>query len=161
MTNSDLHNFADDNTISCSANTLNELLQNLEKEANLATQWFKDNSMIVNPDKFEVIITDRKKQNNNPPKMTIDEKVVTSSNKVTLLGLDIDSKLNFDDHISKICNKSDGQLNALCRLGHFFGLEERNIITVLFMQILITVHLFGILLPKCPQIKLRIYIKER
>ena len=55
----------------------------------------------------------------------IDKKVVTSSENVTLSGLEVDSKLNFDEHISKSCNKSDRQLNALCRIGHLIKLVER------------------------------------
>ena len=124
--NSDLHNFADDNTISCVSISLNELTSELEKEGNIATQCFRDNSMIVNPEKFQTIIIDRKNQKNNPQKLTIDEKVITSSENVTLLGLEVDSKLNFDEHISKLCNKSAGQLNALCRIRHLIGLEERK-----------------------------------
>ena len=126
--NSDLHNFADDNTISCVSSSLNELISELEKEGSIATQWFRDNSMIVNPKNFQAIITDRKNQKNNPQKLTIDEKVITSSENVTLLGLEVDSKLNFDEHISKLCNKSAGQLNALCSIRHLTGSEERKIL---------------------------------
>ena len=74
------------------------------------------------------LIIDRKNQKNNPQKLTIDEKVITSSENVTLLGLEVDSKLTFDEHISKLCNKSAGQLNALCRIRHLIGLEERKIL---------------------------------
>ena len=35
---SDLHNFADDNTISCVSSSLNKLISELEKERNIATQ---------------------------------------------------------------------------------------------------------------------------
>ena len=126
--NSDLHNFADDNTISCVSSSLNELISKLEREGSIATQWFRDNSMIVNPGKFQAIIIDLKNQKNNPQKLTIDGKVITSSENVTLLGLEVDSKLNFDEHISKLCNKSAGQLNALCRIRHLIGLEERKIL---------------------------------
>ena len=126
--NSDLHNFADDNTISCVSSSLNELISKLEREGSIATQWFRDNSMIVNPGKFQAIIIDLKNQKNNPQKLTIDGKVITSSENVTLLGLEVDSKLNFDEHISKLCNKSAGQLNVLCRIRHLIGLEERKIL---------------------------------
>ena len=124
--NSDLHNFAVDITISCVSSSLNELISELEKEGNIATQWFRDNSMIVNPEKFQAIIIDRKNQKNNPQKLTIDEKVITSSENVTLLGSGVDSKLNFDEDVSTLCNKSAGQLNALCRIGHLIRLEERK-----------------------------------
>ena len=81
--------------------------------------------MIVNPEKFQAIIIDWKNQNYNLQKLTICEKVINSSVNVTLLGLEVDSNLNFDEHISKLCNKRAGQLNALCRIGHLIGLEER------------------------------------
>ena len=61
--------------ISCVSSLLNELI--LEIEGNIATQWFRDNSMIVNPERFQAIITDRKNQKNNPQKLTIDIKVIT------------------------------------------------------------------------------------
>ena len=70
-------------------------------------------------------MTGRNKRN-NPQKLTIDKKVITSSENVTLLGLEVDSKLNFDEHISKSCNKSDGQLNAFCRMGHLIQFVERK-----------------------------------
>ena len=54
--------------------------------------------MIVNPEKFKAITIDRKNQKNNPQKLTIDKKVITSSGNVTLLDLVVDSKLNFDEH---------------------------------------------------------------
>ena len=84
--------------------------------------------MIVNPEKFQAIIIDRKNQKNNPQKLTIDEKVITSAENVTLLGLEVDSKLNFDEHISKLCSKSVGQPNALCRIRHLIRLEGRKIL---------------------------------
>ena len=61
----------------------------------------------------------KKGQNNNPTEINIDEKKVNSESIVLLLGSEIDSKLNFDKHISKLCKKSAGQhiqLNALSRL---------------------------------------------
>ena len=62
--------------------------------------------MIVDREKLQTTIIDRKNQKNNPEKLTIDEKVITFSENVTLLGLKVDSKLNFDKHISNLCNES-------------------------------------------------------
>ena len=84
--------------------------------------------MIVNPEKFQAVKIDRKNQNNNPQKLTIDEKVINYSENVTLLGLEVDNNLNFDEHISKIFDKSARQLNAICKIGHLIGLEERKIL---------------------------------
>ena len=43
-------------------------------------------------------------------------KKINSRSSVLLLGLEFDSKLNFDKHISKLCNKSTSQLNTFDRL---------------------------------------------
>ena len=50
--NSELHNFADDNTISCSSETIEKLVETLQEESEEAIKWFKENKMIVNPGKF-------------------------------------------------------------------------------------------------------------
>ena len=63
--NLDLHNFADDYTISCVSSSRNELISELQKEGNIATQWFGHNSVIVNPEKFEAKIIDRKNKQTN------------------------------------------------------------------------------------------------
>ena len=47
---------------------------------------------------------------------------------ILLLELEIDSKLNFDKHISKLCNKSADQLNSLNRLNTYLGFEEKKIL---------------------------------
>ena len=48
---SDLFNFADDNTISTTADNINHLMLTLKYESELAVKWFMENQMIVNPDK--------------------------------------------------------------------------------------------------------------
>ena len=84
--------------------------------------------MIVNPEKIQVIIIDKKGQNNNPTEINIDGKKINSESSVLLLGLEIDSKLNFDKHVSKLCHKSAGQLNGLNRLNRYLGFEEKKML---------------------------------
>ena len=91
-------------------------MKSLTSESEKAVQWFKENMMIVNPDKFQAIIIDRKNQQNNPTSMKINYININSENGVRLLGSEIDRKLNFDKHITELCRKGASQLNALCRL---------------------------------------------
>lgn len=58
--NSDLHNFADNKTISSVVNNIEELLKTLEKPSEGAIGWFRQNSMIFNPGKFQSIIPNNK-----------------------------------------------------------------------------------------------------
>ena len=66
-----LNNFADDNTITVTCNTLTGLLKTLEQESESAISWFKQNQMIVNADKFQAIILN-KKESEAKCKLTID-----------------------------------------------------------------------------------------
>ena len=56
ISNSELLNFADDNTISAAENTIEELISTLEKESQAATDWFVSNEMIVNPENFKQLL---------------------------------------------------------------------------------------------------------
>ena len=59
----------------------------------------------VNPDKFQAIIIDRKKQQNTPTSIKVNDININFENSVRTLGLEIDSKLNFDKHVTQLCEK--------------------------------------------------------
>ena len=82
--------------------------------------WFKQNEIIVNAEKFEVIILN-KKECEAKYKLTIDNNDIESTKSVKLLGITIDDRLRFDQHISNLCSKAAMQLNALGRLKKYMG----------------------------------------
>ena len=53
---SDLHNFADDNTVTAVAETIQDLINSLDVKTSNAIVWMKDNDMIANPNKFKAIV---------------------------------------------------------------------------------------------------------
>ena len=65
-------------------------------------QWFKENMMVVNPDKFSSIIIDRKNQQHNHTSIKVNGVNINSENSVIVLGLEIDCKLNSDKHAKKV-----------------------------------------------------------
>ena len=81
--------------------------------------------MIVNPGKFQAIISDKKKNNHTQEIIKIDKKIVKVRSSVKLLVFQIDAELNFNLHIANICRSAANQLNALIRLGKFLGFEEK------------------------------------
>ena len=52
----DLHNFVDDNAITAVCDQLADLINILETEGQLSVEWFKENEMVVNSDKFQAIV---------------------------------------------------------------------------------------------------------
>ena len=57
-----IHNFADDNTLSAFADNVSQLINILQSEPEVIIPSFKTNKMLVNPDKFQVIIIDKKRK---------------------------------------------------------------------------------------------------
>ena len=52
---SDLYNFADDNTLSTFAKSIPDLIKTLENDSEKAIKWFNDNGMMANAKKFQGI----------------------------------------------------------------------------------------------------------
>ena len=89
--------------------------------------------MIVNPDKFQVIVLDKRKSNNTEVKFAIGSEQIQAVPSVDILVITIDDKLNFNLHINKNCLKSVNQLNALVRLKRFLGNEEKKVLINSFL----------------------------
>ena len=103
---SDLHNFADHNTITAVCNTLTGLLKTLEQDPESAVSCFKQIETIVNADKFQAIILN-KKESEAKYKLTIGNNDIESTKSVKLLGITINDRLQFDQHIKFVfqsCN---------------------------------------------------------
>ena len=129
------HNFADDNTLSAFSDNLSSLVEKLECDSDKAIKWFTDNHMIANPDKFKAIILYKDRRDTSGIKLTINNAEILSEKDVTLLGIDIDNKLSFDDYISMVCKKSANILNALKRESKFI-VGQKNRSTVAYTYIL-------------------------
>ena len=64
-------------------------------------EWFVYNSMKANPDKFQFLILG----NTGSRTLKIGDITMTSASSVTLLGINIDSKLKYKEHINDIVEK--------------------------------------------------------
>jgi retron-type reverse transcriptase len=120
-------NYADDTTIVASSPTMDLLLDKLSSATDTVLKWFAYNGMKANPSKFEFIVFG---QNTNRVSLSIrntpeDEFHINSCDDVKLLGVTLDSKLDFNKHISGICRKSAWQLCALRRLSKYLSSEAK------------------------------------
>ena len=75
--------------------------------------------MIVNPDKSQVIVLDKRGSSNTEVKVIIGSEQIQAVPSVDILSITTDDKLNFNLHINKTCLKSANQLNGLARLKPF------------------------------------------
>ena len=80
--------------------------------------------MIVNSDKFQVVLLNKRGSDKTNKEVKIANKKIKSTSSVKLLGVHIDNKLNFNHHINKLCKSAANQLNALTRIKSFLGLKK-------------------------------------
>ena len=67
----------------------------------------------MNSDKFQSIITNRLGKLNDSYQLLSDNHKIDLENSLTLLGIEIENKLNFGKHVTALCQKADRQLNTL------------------------------------------------
>ena len=84
--------------------------------------------MIINTDKFQAIILDKKKSNLTNLPLTINNQTIKSVPSVELLAIHLDDNLNFNLHISNICRSAANQRNALIRLKSYLNFNAKIVL---------------------------------
>ena len=124
-----INNYADDTTPYATSATIESLTKLLEDNTQEIVRWFHNNYMKSNKDKNYLIIT-----NCDNASATIENNVIQSSTSVKLLGVTIDNKLNFNEHVSKICKKVSTKIHALSRVSKYMTSEKLRVIIKAFIE---------------------------
>ena len=110
-------NFADDNTIFPCDDTFENVTSNLEEDMSQGISWFKTNQMVANPSKFQVMLLGLKTDDNIV--LDIGNVSIDVVGSVRSLGITIDSKLKFDQHVAKLCQKANNKISAFSRVSSY------------------------------------------
>jgi len=96
--------FADDTMFYCSNHNARYAILQLQRQINIASEWFKKWRLRINEAKTTAILFGRtQKLNTN---LELNNVQISWSNKVKYLGIIIDHKLNFSDHVKTIVKKA-------------------------------------------------------
>ena len=120
-----LCNFADDNTLYTCCESLYKAKFLIESQCSLIIDWLKDNLMTMNPEKCQIIILGQKAIPENFS-VEIDNILRKPVLEVTLLGVTLDNKLNFNSHTSNICKEASKKLSALLRVGNWLNHSQKT-----------------------------------
>ena len=99
-------NYADDNTPYCTGLKILDVVIRLENATEKLSQWFKDNRMKANPDKYHLLINNT----NESLQIKIGNKTVSNSKYEKLLGVQVNHEKNFNEHVSSFCKKASQKL---------------------------------------------------
>ena len=127
--NINITNYADDTTPYATDKSVNALLKKLEVNTNEIVEWFRINYMKSNADKNHLIVT-----NYDNASITVDNNVIEGSTSVKLLGVTIDNKLYFDEHVSKVCKKVSTKLHALARVANYMTSDKLRVVMKAFIE---------------------------
>ena len=122
-------NYADDNTIYTVEGNKEDLLETLENETSVILNWFRVNEMKSNDDKCHLIVC-----NQDYVSITLGKETIKNSNSVELLGIKIDAKLNFTEHVTDLCKKANQKLHALARISNYLNEDKLKILMKTFIK---------------------------
>ena len=133
-----LANYADDSSTYALGNTVFDLLQTLGSETSIVLNWFKINEMKSNSDKCHLIVI----ENEHRPAyvstsfiyLNDEKEFLQSENAVKPLGLQIDDKLKFEEHIKTVLKKGNQKLHALMRISKFMSEDKLRLIMKTFIE---------------------------
>jgi hypothetical protein len=116
----DICNFADDNSLYVSGENLAEIIPILQRETSNVLNWFKINSMTANPAKFQAMFLGNREE--GVVDLYIDGVNVKTTSCVKLLGVNIDCKLNFRSHVEALCKTASQKVKALLRIRPYLNI---------------------------------------
>ena len=92
----------------------------------MTLKWISENGMVANPEKFQLMflgkISDQKLC------LKIDDQAINQCQQAKLLGVTIDSKLNFDKHILELCSKVTKKVNAFSKNRNYLDIKQADML---------------------------------
>ena len=119
--------YTDDDTPYTTGNSIEEVTQKLQNAAQTLFQWFSDNQMKDNPDKCHFLCN-----SNSEVSLALETQKIKNIKFEKLLGIKLDSKLNFNSHIHDICQKAGQKLNAISRITPYMDFAKRRLLVNAF-----------------------------
>ena len=129
--------FADDTTIYISSNNMSNLYRDMNIKLDNLTDWFRGNKLSLNVTNYMIFTNTNTEQRHM--ELTMTNTTITPTKCVQFLGVLIDEKLKWDEHIKTVKQKINSSFFAINQAKHF--LKRKNILNT--QQTLITVPGFS------------------
>ena len=138
LNESKLANYADDASTYICKKGIFPFLHSLKSETEVVLNWFKINEMKSNSDKCHLIVAENEHRpayiSNNYIYLDQQKELLHSEEIVKLLGLWIDNKLAFDEHVKTLLKKGNQKLHALIRVSKYMNEDKLRTIMKTFIE---------------------------
>ena len=123
--------YADDTTPYSNGKNIVTVLENIGTKGKEVFNWFSMNYVKANPDKSQLLLTSK-----DEASIKIEDTLIKSSSSKKFLGVLIDNKLTFNEHVSKLCKKASNKLHALVRISKYMTKDKlRTIMDAFFSSL--------------------------
>ena len=103
--NIDFAGYADDNTPYTYYSKTEHVLTNLQGSSEKLFSWFSANHLVANPGKCHLLTSSNTK--------------ISNVERVTLIGVNIEGRLNFGYHVNTLFKKASKKYHALARVRNY------------------------------------------
>jgi hypothetical protein len=138
MDKAKLANYADDTSTYISDEAIFPLLHALKSETEVVLEWFRVNEMKSNSDKCHLIVAENEHRpsyiSNSCIYLDGERELLQSEKEVKLLGVWIDNKLTFEEHIKVLLRKGNQKLHALMRVSKYMSTEKLRLLMKTFIE---------------------------
>ena len=136
-----IQGYADDTIHFVEANSEEEAKFKLEQQAKNIFDYFASNELVANPSKTAFLMFRPGKSNGAPSSVRIDNTEIQESRSERILGIQVQSSLLWDDHISKVTSKVNYGLATVRQLR---GLMTKKALTMIAEGIVLSHICYGI-----------------
>ena len=126
MKETDSLSYADDNT---SCRTTEEVIKLLERDSKMLFKWFSDNQMKANIDRCYLVVN-----GNDEVVINLGETEIKNGEYGKLLGIKVDAKLTFNEHLNDIIRKASRKVNPLSGVVPHMSLSKKKILMTSFFN---------------------------
>ena len=128
-------NYADDSSVFTHHKDINVIKSVLEEDAKILISWFNNNGMKANANKFQRIFLNSNTFSSDVHQtLCINNSVLNLQESIKLLGVHIDRKLSFTEHVNHIISKASRQVNVLRHLSTYLDSKSKHSIYVSFIK---------------------------
>ena len=121
--------YADDHQMYHTGSDQSSVTSKLRDSTRTATKWYDSNLLAGNLKKYQTMnIGYNQDINNAAHAICVNNEEIKTVENIKLLGVTIDSKLNFTDHISSICKKASQRIGVLMRLRNLIPTKAKLVL---------------------------------
>ena len=117
---------------------IEHVVTNLQGASEKLFSWFSANYLVGNAGKCHLLTS-----SNLPFNIRITNTKISNVERVKLLGVNFEGRLNFDYHVNTLLKKANKKNHALARVCNYMDTKKRQVLMNASITCLLTALLFG------------------